>query len=98
LNKYTDLYKKLFSILIQRGIALEINTSGLRKKINQSSPPYVLLQLYKEIGGELITVGSDSHNTTDVYSGIPYIYGQLKNLGFNYITTVKDKKLVQIKI
>jgi len=98
LQKYTDLYIKLFSILIHRGIALEVNTSGLRKKINQSSPPYVLLQLYKETGGELITVGSDSHNTTDVYSGIPYIYERLRTLGFKYITTVKDKKLVQTKL
>jgi len=98
LNKYTDLYKKLFSILIHRGIALEVNTSGLRKKINQPSPPYALLKLYKETGGELITLGSDSHNATDVFSGIPYIYERLQTLGFQYITTVRDKKLVQRKI
>lgn len=96
--KYTDLYKKLFSIMIHKGIALEVNTSGLRKKINQPSPPYDLLKLYKETGGELITAGSDAHNTSDIFSGIPHIYKQLNAMGFRYITAVKDKKLIQRKI
>jgi len=98
MKKYNDLYKKLFKILIHRGIALEVNTSGLRKKINQPSPPYDLLKLYKETGGELITVGSDAHSTSDIFGGIPHIYKRLHALGFKYISTVKDKKLVQRKI
>ena len=93
--KYTDLYKKLFGILIHRGIALEVNTSGLRKRMNQPSPTYDLIKLYRETGGELITVGSDAHNTTDIFSGIHHIYKRLLSFGFKYITTVKDKKLVQ---
>jgi len=98
MEKYNDLYKKLFEILIHRGISLEVNTSGLRKKINQTSPSYDLLKLYKETGGELITVGSDAHNTLDIFSGIPHTYKRLLELGFKYISTVKDKKLVQRKI
>ena len=98
MNKYTDLYKKLFAILIRRGIALEVNTSGLRKKINQPSPSYDLLKLYKETGGELITVGSDSHNLSDIFSGIPYVCERLPALGFKYISTIKDKKFIQRKI
>ena len=98
MEKYNDLYKKLFKILIHRGIALEVNTSGLRKKINQLSPTYDLLKLYKEAGGELITVGSDAHNTLDIFSGIPYTYERLRAMGFKYISTVKDKKLIQRKI
>ena len=98
MEKYNDLYKKLFKILIHRGIALEVNTSGLRKKINQPSPPYNLLKLYKETGGELLTVGSDAHNISDIFSGIPHTYGRLLDLGFKYISTVKDKKLIQRKI
>jgi len=98
MKKYNDLYKKLFGILIHRGIALEVNTSGLRKRINRLSPPYELLKLYKEVGGELVTIGSDAHNTSDIFSGIPHTYGRLLSLGFRYITTVRDKKLTQRKI
>lgn len=98
IEKYTDLYVKLFKILIQRGIALEVNTSGLRKVGKQTMPPNGLLKLYKETGGELITVGSDAHNTSDIFSGIAETYERLHALGFRYITTVKDKKLTQNKI
>jgi len=98
IDKYTDLYKKLFEIIIHRGIALEVNTSGLRKKINRTCPSYDLLQLYKETGGELITVGSDAHSVTDIFSGIKHTYERLSSLGFKYISTVEDKKLVQKKI
>jgi len=98
MKKYDDLYRKLFEILIRRGIALEINTSGLRKTINQPSPSFELLELYKSAGGELITVGSDAHNIGDIFSGAEYVYGRLSEIGFKYISIVKDKKLVQVKI
>ena len=98
LKKYYDIYKKLFSILIHRGIALEVNTSGLSKRINATSPSFDLLELYKSMGGELITVGSDAHNLTNIYSGIAYTYECLLKLGFKYICIIKDKKLEQIKI
>jgi histidinol-phosphatase (PHP family) len=98
MEKYGDLYKKLFHILTERGIALEVNTSGLRKPINRTDPPFDLLKLYKETGGELITVGSDAHKVKDIYSGIPQVYEKLRLLGFGYITAVKNKKLAQVKI
>ena len=97
-DKYKDLYIKLFKILIHRGIALEVNASGLRKKEKRTSPDRELLKLYKETGGELITAGSDSHRTSDIFSGIWETYEQLYSLGFRYITTVRDKELVQNKI
>ena len=98
IEKYTDLYKKLFGILMTRGIALELNTSGLRKPINRPCPPYELLKLYKEAGGELITVGSDAHKISDIFCNIPDAYERLRSLGFVYITQVKDKKLTQVKL
>ncbi|MCL2774796.1 MAG: histidinol-phosphatase HisJ family protein [Oscillospiraceae bacterium] len=100
MNKYNDLYKKLFEIIIRRGIALEVNTSGLRKQINEPSPSFELLRLYKSVGGELITVGSDAHSTADIFSGIEYAYERLSEIGFKYISVIgkKDKKLVQVKI
>jgi len=97
-KKYYDIYKKLFSILIHRGIALEVNTSGLRKRLNSTSPSFDLLEMYKSLGGELITVGSDAHNLSDIFSGITYTYECLLKLGFKYVSIIKDNKLEQIKI
>ena len=98
LKKYYDLYKKLLSLLIHRGIALEVNTSGLRKKINATSPSFDILEIYKALGGELITVGSDAHNLSGIFGGITYTYECLLKLGFKYISVIKDGKLKQVKI
>jgi histidinol-phosphatase (PHP family) len=98
LRYYSDLYIKLFKILIHRGVALEVNTSGLRNGMRQPSPPYDLIKLYKETGGELITAGSDAHSPADVFSGIEHIYKYLHETGFKYITAVENKKLIQKKI
>ena len=96
--KYADLYKKLFRALVARGIALEVNTSGMRNPMLSPSPPFDLLKLYRESGGELVTVGSDAHNASDIFAGIPYICERLRSLGFGYIATVEDKKLKPKKI
>ena len=98
LKKYGDLYKKLFKIIIGRGIALEVNTSGLRKPINRPCPPFDLLKLYRETGGELVTAGSDAHKAPDIFSGIPLVYERMRSLGFEYITAVENKKLAQKRI
>jgi len=98
LEKYGDLYKKLFKIVINRGIALEVNTSGLRKAIQMPCPPFDLLKLYRKEGGELLTVGSDAHKVSDIYSNIPQVCEKLREYGFRYISSVKDKKLVQVKL
>ncbi|GHU34400.1 histidinol phosphate phosphatase [Clostridia bacterium] len=96
--KYEDIYRELFKILMRRGIALEVNTSGLRKRINATSPSFDLLKIYKEMGGELIILGSDAHNTSDVYSGVQFASDHLKDIGFKYICGIKDKKLYPQKL
>ena len=98
MDKYDDLYLKLFRIIISRGIALELNASGLRKPINQPSPAYELMKLYKKAGGELVTVGSDAHNIADIFAKMPQACERLRELGFGYITAVENKKLVQKKL
>ena len=95
---YYDLYIKLFKILMHRGIALEVNASGLRKPVKQPSPSYELLELYKNTGGELVTAGSDAHRPHEIGAGIDAVYARLAALGFKYITAVKNKKLIQRKL
>ena len=43
--------------------------------------------MYKELGGEIITTGSDSHIPSQVAYKFDYIYNKLDELGFKYITT-----------
>lgn len=98
MNKYWDILDETFKNLIHNGIALEINTSGLRQKIAQTLPNKEYILRYKSFGGELITVGSDAHNINDLAAGIADGYALAKECGFDYVTYYKQRKAVPIKI
>ncbi len=73
-EEYEDMLRELFSIMIAKGISLEINTAGLRQGIDMTYPCEKTVDLYAECGGKLLNIGSDAHKTND--------------LGANYITAV----------
>ena len=101
-RRYYDLYKEVFKIIIRRGIALEINTSGLRKEnFRETMPSFDLLKIYKDMGGELLIIGSDSHSIEQLAAApghFNFVCAKLLELGFKYISRIKNKKFGQVKI
>lgn len=101
-SKYYDIYRDVFKIIIRRGIALEINASGLGKEnFRETMPAFDLLKIYKDMGGELLTMGSDSHSVAQLSSireKFHLVYAKLLEMGFKYISVIKNKKFEQIKI
>lgn len=55
------LIRDIFQAMIGKGIALEVNFSGLRKPYGQTIPEPRYIELYRDLGGELFTIGSDAH-------------------------------------
>jgi histidinol-phosphatase (PHP family) len=80
---FGDEIEKILREIIKRGIALEINTSGLRQQLKQTMPDFFCLTLYKSLGGELLTFGSDSHKASDIGAGIPQGMKLAKQAGFS---------------
>ncbi|MCK4523307.1 histidinol phosphate phosphatase, partial [candidate division WOR-3 bacterium] len=70
LKRYYTIIKEILQVIIDRGKTLEINTSGLRHKCNEQFPSNDFLQLYKDMGGTLISIGSDSHRKEHIGFGI----------------------------
>ncbi len=69
-----DILRDLFQTLIQRGIALEINYSAFRKPYRRLLPEPWQIDLYRSLGGNLFSLGSDSHligHFDDFYSELP---------------------------
>lgn len=97
LGIYEDRFKELFKILIEKGKGIECNTSGFNQKLNDSMPPLSLLKLYKECGGEIITVGSDAHKKEFVGS-VEKGYTLIKEAGFDYVSTYENRKVSFKKI
>lgn len=98
LSRYNDITDEIFKVLIANGKALEINTSGLRQPIGKTMPTENYVRRFKELGGELLTLGSDAHFTEHVGAGIDNGYEIAENCGFEYVTYFKDRKPVQVKI
>lgn len=66
----SEIFEEIFSYLINSKIALEINTSALRRKGIESFPSSDKLELYKKLGGTLVTLGSDAHRVEEIYDNI----------------------------
>ncbi|MCR4402692.1 MAG: histidinol-phosphatase [Firmicutes bacterium] len=92
LRAFSDEIEAVLRALIERGTALEINTSGLRRTIHETLPDYETLELYRHLGGELITFGSDAHRASDVGFAIPYAVDMARSAGFRYITAFRNRQ------
>lgn len=76
----TDLpvIDEVLKTLIASEIALEINTSSLRKGLTETLPDRAILQRYAELGGTTITLGSDAHSPENIGAGFEYAFQVLK--------------------
>ncbi len=83
---------ELFRRLIAAGKGVEVNTSGLRGSLGETMPAPWLLSLYRDLGGELVTLGSDAHRTGDVGAGIAETQKLLRTLGFRFHCVYNKRK------
>ncbi|MGL4796431.1 MAG: histidinol-phosphatase HisJ family protein [Paraclostridium sp.] len=95
---FSDILESILKEVIYNGKGIEINTSCFRYGLKDLTPSRYILQMYKDLGGEIITTGSDSHIPAQVAFKFDYIYNQLKDFGFKYISTFDSMKPSFIKI
>lgn len=97
-TKNYGLIRRIYEGMLKRGMALEINTSGLRQSPNRTYPDIELIRFYKELQGEIITIGSDAHNLENIGSGIEQTINMLKHLGFFRLTSFERRQIKWIQI
>lgn len=95
-EKYKDLLDTILNLLIDKEKGLELNTSGMRYGLKELHPATSILQRYKELGGEIITVGSDAHSPANLGSGFDSAAKVLKDVGFRYYT-IFEKRVPEFK-
>lgn len=95
----SDLIYEILKILVNKGKGLEVNTSGYYLA-NQKDPlpTRKILSLYRELGGEVLTTGSDSHYLDQIGFKIKETHELLKDLGFKYVTTFAKGNPIYHKI
>lgn len=91
-EKVLEIITKILKHVIAHDKGIEVNTSCFRYQLDDLTPSRKILKLYKDLGGKIITVGSDSHEESHVGYKIEYVYEELKKLGFEYICTFDKMK------
>jgi len=79
---FSDVIDEILRTVISKGKALEVNTAGLRKGLGFAHPHPDVLRRYRELGGSLVTMGSDAHAPSDVAADMDAAAEVLRALGF----------------
>ncbi len=91
-SDYSDMIDEILKRLIASGKGIEINTGGYAAGLNAPNPSPDIIKRYKELGGEIITVGSDAHTTDRIGADFDKAEAVLKECGFKYYTVFKNRK------
>ena len=91
-DKVKPIISEILKHIISKGKGIEINTSSFRYKLDDLTPSKDILKLYKELGGTIITIGSDAHKAEHVGYKILEVREELKKLGFKQFCTFEKMK------
>ncbi len=90
-QKHSDIFDKILNELIENEKGIELNTGGFRAGLGQPNPCIDILKRYRELGGEIITVGSDAHKPCDIASDFDKACDILKECGFGYYCVYQNR-------
>lgn len=97
-EKYKKELDDIIKMIISKNMALEVNCSGLRMAAEDFIPNEEIIKAYLKSGGNLITVGSDSHRYNQLFFGIKQAYDLFNELNIRELTIYKERKPVKIAI
>lgn len=89
---YADIIDEILKLLIAKEKGLELNTGGFKYGLNHPNPTEEIIARYRELGGEIITVGADAHAPEHVAFDFGKVPAILKAAGFSYFTVFKKRK------
>ncbi|MCR5099396.1 MAG: histidinol-phosphatase HisJ family protein [Lachnospiraceae bacterium] len=82
-SKHRDVIEEILDFLIKNEKSLEVNTGSFRNNMTEPNPSYEIIRLYREMGGRLITIGSDAHKPENVADGFEKVVPRLREMGFS---------------
>ena len=97
-DDFKDVLDTILMTLIRKDKGIEINTSGIRYGLNEPHPNIDIVKRYKELGGKIITVGSDAHQAKDLASHFEIVYQMLETVGYDEVAIYHHRKPDFVKI
>lgn len=91
-SQVEDIVREILKTAIEDGKGIEVNTSSYRYELKDLTPSSNILRWYRELGGSIITIGSDCHEPDHVGGDFDRVRGELLALGFESYCTFKNMK------
>ncbi|MBD5463992.1 MAG: histidinol-phosphatase HisJ family protein [Lachnospiraceae bacterium] len=90
-EKYKDILDRILETLLEKEKGIELNTGAIGSGLKELNPCTGILKRYKELGGEIITIGSDAHEHGAIARGFDRAAQVLTECGFKYYTTFENR-------
>lgn len=98
ISRFDDIIAESFRELIVRDKGIEINTSGIRQGFGDAFPDLKYVKLFRDLGGKLVSVGSDAHTVEDIGKNIADGTGIARAAGFDRLCYFKNRKPYFVEI
>ena len=95
---YIDIIDEILKNLIAGNKGIEVNTSGLREGLKNPNPSYDIIKRYRELGGTILTFGSDAHYPEHIAYAFKDVKEIIQECGFKYYTEFKNRTPEFIKL
>ena len=98
ISRFDEIIAESFRELIEKGKGIEINTSGLRQGFGDTFPDLKYVKLFRELGGEILSIGSDSHTVNDIAANVSDGAEIARAAGFTRLAYFRERRPCFINI
>ena len=93
-EKIMDIVDRILRLVIADGKGIELNTSCFKYGLSDLTPSRAILKHYLDLGGRIITIGSDSHEAKHLGGHVEEAKEILKEIGFKQFCTFEKMEPV----
>ena len=97
-EQYREAVDPILEVLIRKNKALECNTGGLSRGLSFPNPSFDVIRRYRELGGRMVTLGSDAHSPETLGCEFEKTLAALKEIGFDEYVIYRNRRPEPIKI
>lgn len=95
---YRNALEDLFTLMVEKGTVLEINTAGLHQNLGVTYPVADTVAIYTSCGGKLLSIGSDAHHPDKLAHAYPEAARIALSNGLTHLTTYHNRQPLQVQL
>ena len=97
-SPFEEELREIYRVLIERNKGIEINHGSLRRAVNEPAPNSIALAWYRDMGGEVLTLGSDGHRANGVGLCLAEAVSMAKAAGFSQLAGYERRERFNLQL